>query len=489
MKVDSGVVTVGSDILEIVGIAMYSEPLVIFRELIQNAADGIERALSEGVLVEDAARIDITFDREARSVRVRDNGCGLKNEVFQQQMLALGASAKRGESYRGFRGIGRLAGLGHCSALTFRSKSQGDSYVYEARWDSVAVRDLIVRNEIIPLQHLVENTVAVSRTDGVRDDHFFEVILEGVRRLSDDRLFDVHRVTEYLSQVAPVPFHSTFASAYEIASSLRRRAPLLEIDVRVNGQQVFKPYTDEVPIRGGRSTRVKSLELIEVESRDATLAAFGWIVHTDYLGALSSFPGRGLRIRSGNLQVGDSEILAKAFPEERFNAWTIGEFHVYDPRLRPNARRDAFEPSVHVDNFFNQLIPHGVSIVRRCRQESQRRNTARRLRQLQAALDLLNGHLTRNRSALADSVRKYLGEHLTEQVQGLESVYKEKAFTDDLIAKQIQKLKRDLLRVLRLRGTKPLSQRDRGHLDAVRWMRETGREDLIGPYVAAMKSL
>ncbi len=88
-------VVVGADVLDIMSVAMYAEPLVIFRELIQNAADAIDAAFAAGHLASDGGRVDIAFDPGTRTVSVADNGIGLANDAFEAQMLSFGASAKR----------------------------------------------------------------------------------------------------------------------------------------------------------------------------------------------------------------------------------------------------------------------------------------------------------------------------------------------------------------------------------------------------------
>ena len=44
-----------------------------------------------------------------------------------------------------------------------------------------------------------------------------------------------------------------------------------------------------------------------------------------------------------DVQVGESNLFEDSFKEPRFNGWTIGEIHVLDRRVVPNARRDNFE--------------------------------------------------------------------------------------------------------------------------------------------------
>ena len=52
---------------------------------------------------------------------------------------------------------------------------------------------------------------------------------------------------------------------------------------------------------------------------------------------------QGIRVRQGNILIGDRTTCNSYFKEERFNGWIIGELHVLDPELIANSRRDDFE--------------------------------------------------------------------------------------------------------------------------------------------------
>src|SRR5947209_11059459 len=108
-------IVVGKDILEVLSSAMYVEPLAIYREYIQNAADSIDEARRTGVLApKEAGNVEIDIDLEERTVTIRDNGTGIPAPEFESRMTSFGASAKRGTTARGFRGVGRLSGLAYC---------------------------------------------------------------------------------------------------------------------------------------------------------------------------------------------------------------------------------------------------------------------------------------------------------------------------------------------------------------------------------------
>jgi molecular chaperone HtpG len=124
--------------------------------------------------------------------------------------------------------------------------------------------------------------------------------------------------------------------------------------------------------------RFTEVELLNIEGIDGETACLGWVLHHGYTGALPAACNvRGLRVRCGNVQVGDDRMFEELFPEARFNAWSVGELHVIDPRIIPNGRRDHFEQSVHFHNLLTHLTPVAREITRQCRTSSVQRKWAR----------------------------------------------------------------------------------------------------------------
>ncbi|MGH2550233.1 MAG: hypothetical protein ACRDHN_12635 [Thermomicrobiales bacterium] len=120
------------------------------------------------------------------------------------------------------------------------------------------------------------------------------------------------------------------------------------------------------------------MEIVEVPGIDGGIAAIAWVLHHDYEGAVPSSAGlKGLRMRAGNVQIGDHTLLEEIFPEPRFNVWSVGEVHVIDKRIVPNGRRDHFEQNNHLHNLVNHLTPTARGIARRCRTNSVRRKWLR----------------------------------------------------------------------------------------------------------------
>ena len=123
---DTHEVLVGKDVLELLSSSMYVNPLMIFREYVQNATDAIDDATKVGLLASIAdGRIEINLDHIDRRVVIRDNGIGLSNAEFPMRMLSFGASAKRGTDARGVSGCRETFGSWLCPKTCFSRAFEG----------------------------------------------------------------------------------------------------------------------------------------------------------------------------------------------------------------------------------------------------------------------------------------------------------------------------------------------------------------------------
>jgi len=375
-------IVIGKDVLELVSSAMYIDPLTIYREYIQNAADAIDDARQTGLLpLAKPGRVEIDFDTATRRVLIRDNGSGLGWPNFVRRMTSLGASSKRGGTARGFRGVGRLAGLGYAQQLIFRSRADGERLVSELTWDCRALRAALRSiEEDEGVAEAIRRVVSIARLDGPNyPNRFFEVEIKGVVRLRSDKLMSPSAVADYLAQVAPVPFAPEFPFSETIRAALSPVVRLADLDVRISGLEgpIYRPHRKEF-VENKRQVRFEDVEVVRIPGVDGGDAAVGWLLHHEYDGAVPIATGfKGLRLRGGNIQVGGHALLEELFSEPRFNAWSIGEIHVVDPRIVPNARRDDFEQNAHYNNLLNQLSPIARSIAKRCRTNSKRRQLLR----------------------------------------------------------------------------------------------------------------
>lgn len=63
----------------------------------------------------------------------------------------------------------------------------------------------------------------------------------------------------------------------------------------------------------------------------------------------------GIRVRVGNILIGDGHLLDRCFREERFNSYMIGEIYVFSSNLIPNSRRDDFIDNETKTLFYNEI--------------------------------------------------------------------------------------------------------------------------------------
>lgn len=133
----------GKFLLEILTKGMYSNPMHVYREYIQNSTDSIDKAVADGILNASEAAIHIQIDGVKRIITIRDNGCGISAEKARETLLNIGHSSKNGVDERGFRGIGRLAGLAYAEEVQFRTSAYGESVKTVMTCDCVKMQKLL----------------------------------------------------------------------------------------------------------------------------------------------------------------------------------------------------------------------------------------------------------------------------------------------------------------------------------------------------------
>ena len=374
-------IIIGKDILELLSSSMYVDPLTIYREYLQNSADSIDEGVKGGLLKnEEEGRVDINIDPSNRIVKIRDNGIGLAKKDFEKRMTAFGASKKRNTNARDFRGVGRLAGIAYCRELIFRTKSKGENQVHQISWDCQILKSILMDpNYKGDLTDVVNDAVSISSIKADNSpEHFFEVELKFIVKHKKDNLLNPEIVEHYIAQVAPVPFSPSFSYAEKINVYLKDYISMANLNVYIDDHMapVYRLHKDQFNISETIQDSFKGeLECFSIPNYSGEVGAVGWILHHNYLGAIPPKTGiKGFRVRSGNIQVGDDNLLDELFTETRFNSWTVAEVHVIDENIKPNGRRDNFDQNIHFLNFTNQLHVKGREISKNCRNSSILRN-------------------------------------------------------------------------------------------------------------------
>lgn len=414
---------VGKDILELISVSMYVEPLTMYREYIQNATDSIDQAVSAGLLGNTSdGHIRVRISQSNRSITISDNGLGISSRRFAKTMLAFGASEKRGTDARGFRGVGRFSGLGYCQQLIFRSKAAGEDKVSEVEWDGRVLKQLLADNsERLSISDLVKRVAVFSHYQSEDpDSHFFEVELKSAIRMGNDALLNEETVKRYISQVCPVPYSEEFEFKGQLERKLKEHDISCGYEIVVeddfsSSAHVHRPYSNHFSLTETQSDMITGVEFFEIEGVHGGISAVGWVFQQSYKGIIPAGGNiRGIRVRVGNTQIGEESLMTAAFPEPRFNSWSIGEIHILERKITPNGRRDNFDNNVHWIELQNQFSQHSKNIARLCRKNSAERNAVKQFnaeiqRAEQYQIVLKSGVLSK---AKATQIRQSMAESL-----------------------------------------------------------------------------
>ena len=220
---------IGAGIFGLVTVGMYDNPLAIYREYIQNSADAIaSMAVSEG------GKVEITIDPSEHRVKIGDNGPGLSYDDSLQQLVPIGRSNKQMGSDRGFRGIGRLAGLAFAETVTFTTRARRDELVTRVTWNSSRLPSSVAA--VGEIEDVVRDCVDVETLPGLGcPDHFFEVEMGGVARYAAGSLLNRDAVRSYVSEVCPVPMSTAFPYSQRIEGLFKPNEPPMSLHIAFDG--------------------------------------------------------------------------------------------------------------------------------------------------------------------------------------------------------------------------------------------------------------
>jgi len=369
---------IGRQLFDVVTSGMYDNPLMIFREYLQNAVDSIDLGIQVGSLTFEEAQIQICLSGQDRTITIFDNGPGLTNGTAHTILKSLGCSPKEGSNQRGFRGVGRLGGLAYCDELIFETRGAKDEKVAVISWDRSAFESIASdTSHLVSLLETIEKVSTPSFRDAAKDEpeHFFKVTLKNVQRFHSDILMNLKVVQDYISQVAPVPYN---AETFSFASQLNEYFSLIEeprcYRISLNNRQIFRPYCDNIQVSTNVSETIQGVERFTFVGADSKPIALGWYARTNLIASLPQVLNvRGMRIRQGNIEIGDEYFLEEQFTERRFASWHLGEIHIVGNRLKPNARRDGFEQSPDFERFLEQAAFLGRHLSSLCRKSSNTR--------------------------------------------------------------------------------------------------------------------
>lgn len=400
-------VLIGKHTLESLTSGMYSDPYVVFREYIQNAVDSIDEAVEAGVINYGEEKIEISIYPLERKIIISDNGIGLCEKVAEKSLISIGNSRKSLIKSRGFRGIGRLSALSYCKSIIFETTYKGEPVGTRVSFDAEKLSSILADADTIDIS-VMDVLSSICTTQQYKEsvgNHYFNVTLIGIDDSSN--LMNFPDVLEYISQTAPVPYNpKDFSWGKEILQRLRQYnyiLPQYNISVicGIEKIDIFKPYKNHFLIDRNKNIydSIQDISIHEIKNSDNGNMALVWVAKTNNFGTILDRQVKGLRIRKGNILVGDNQTANIIFKDARFNGWVIGEVFAFDPKLLPNARRDNFEKNPAYFMLIEQLTTIAINLTREIRTASLSRNA-----------DLANA--VQNAESISNKVKKALSEDI-----------------------------------------------------------------------------
>lgn len=430
--------TIGKNILENLTSGMYHDSRVIYREYIQNSCDQIDKAVVQELIAIEDALIDIYFDEKKRYISIRDNATGVSADNFESELGDIANSNKIVGEDKGFRGIGRLCGLAYCKTLRFTTSFKGEHTASIMICNAVKMRKMLMENVKYTVDEILSEIVELSSKPEDENAHYFEVELIDINKENTD-LLDEKKVIEYLSFVAPTPYKNTFStlrnSIYNYAKKLEYHID--EYPIKVNGQQIFKEYKTSLYEKGEtnlkRYDQISSIEFKEFRNPDGTLLAWMWIGLSRFE---KSIPRtnimRGLRLRMGNIQLGNDDCLQGLFKEGRGNYYFVGEVFAVDKTLIPNSQRNYFNENETRVRFETLLRNYFYEVLHKLYNDANRLKLA--YRRQEEYIDKINefDEKSKNMTFIDDVAKQQMQYEIEKAKKSAEDAVKQLAKMDNI---------------------------------------------------------
>ena len=347
---------IGKNVIENLTIGMYDDPCFVYREYVQNAADQIDVAKKQNLYqLEDVPSIYIQINKDTKTIVIEDNATGIESEKVLPLLGNIAQSTKNKYEDKGFRGIGRLGGLGYCDKLIFETSFYGEDKKSTMTWDAKQLKEIINDNSIqIGAAELISLITNYSFSDTDKNSHYFKVTMENV---TNEELLNIQKVRDYLSMVAPVPFANHFTHKDKIYDNAKDKIEIDEYNIYVNTDQLFKGYNNYIYKNNTVSEEDTIIDVAFFEEYyKENLLFWGWYGISKEMHQIpDGNKSRGIRLRKSNIQIGLENRLDEFHKEDLGNRYFIGEVYAINKELIPNARRDFFIDSDECSQFSKRL--------------------------------------------------------------------------------------------------------------------------------------
>lgn len=366
---------IGFRLLETLTSALYEDPIILFREYVQNSLDAYNNEVNnDKSKVMDNFSVNIKIDKNRFNIEIIDNGYGIKEKDFLFKMRLIGKSdKKRLEDQIGFRGIGRLSAMPLCSQLVFENKPPGINKRLIFTWDGEKFNDLLNKGEDIDATLDQITSGSSENYDGDIGDHYFKVKIQGYQEAIKDLLIS-KSFQNQLCTLLPLRYSPKFTKQNEIKNKyndfMGQNLDKFSCSVKLDNKELYKPYTDKDIL----ASDIVFWDLLYPSMEEnASTERIGilWFTFNRVIKALPKDRPYGIMVRSKNMLMGDQYALANdvirsksdyiTTPRELTQALNgvCGEMLINYDKLKDNARRDWFridEESIKLRHIIVELM-------------------------------------------------------------------------------------------------------------------------------------
>ena len=346
----------GKKLLKICMGDIYPNPMVVYREYVQNSCDSLQDAEKQG-LVGNNVQKTVSISINSNSISIHDRGIGVKSEDVIKCLIDLSFSQKNGNSI-GRYGIGRLTGAKYCDELIFETSAYGETKKSIVRFNAKKAREIIDSDEDMECTAVVDCVTTFTQEDEKTDMHYFRVTMNNV---FESHLLDKDGAKKYLAETVPVDFSSYFKD-YLLKPAFDENNTFRELyenvpccNVMLDGASIKKLYESTITNSNNQEEKVGKIHFFKLENEDELLG-WGWYAMTVTAKQfLSTVPFRKIRLRQLNMAVGDLTYFDNLYKKDADAPYFIGEIYATHPMIEPTTGREGL-----VDNKYKKIFEFKV---------------------------------------------------------------------------------------------------------------------------------
>lgn len=342
----------GKKLLQICMGDIYPNPMVVYREYVQNSCDSLQEAEKRGMFssnVQKLVSIKIYFN----SISIHDRGIGVRKDDVVKSLIDLSYSQKNGNNI-GRYGIGRLTGAKYCDELVFETSAEGEDVKSIVRFNAKKAREIIESEEELECTDVVDMVTTYSREKEQANLHYFRVTLNNV---FERHLLDKEEAKKYLAETVPVDFSTSFKD-YLLKPAFEKAPEFKELfdsvpccNVMFDGAPIKKTYESSVVNSANQEERIGNIKFFKLE-HEGEILAWGWYAMTVTAKQfVSTVLFRKIRLRQLNMAVGDLTYFDNLYRKDADSSYFIGEVYATHPNIEPTTGREGL-----VDNSYKKLF-------------------------------------------------------------------------------------------------------------------------------------